>query len=236
MSTKKKKRKKKKAAHRQSRAPFILLCLVVAGAAGVLLVQNSSPTSGQPDSISVDTGVTTTVVTLPAPTSTPVAITPDTGPVTDVATSVPVTVHNDALGDIVGDTVIDDYTEVTPPEVVSSPLTVDPALYSGDRIDGVLPDGIYHARAFNTFEEDQQGVNFDIPDANGGVDPHLYPAFLDQLIFVSLVDTRNEGISVSVSPSTFFTIIDERVAESPEWFQLTVVDGAVIAAEAFIPR
>ena len=206
-----------------------MLCLAIAAVAGVLIVQNPRSSDDTPDSIPVDTGVTTT--------STEAPITAVTAPESTPPQATPVTVHNDTLGDIAGDTVIDDYTEVTPPDVVDSPLMVDPALYAGDRIDGVIPDGVYHARVFNVFDEDQQGVNFDIPSEAGGVDPHLYPAFVDQLIFVSIPDSTDADLSVSVSPSTFFALVNE---QSPRlenlWFQITVVDGAVIAAEGFIPR
>ena len=214
-----------------------MLCLAIAAVGGVLIVQNPRTPSGEPDSISVDTGVTTSAPSA----SVTAASTASSDPSSTESASTPpghspVTVHNDTLGDIAGDTVIDDYTEVTPPDVVANPLAVDPALYSGDRIDGVIADGVYHARVFNTFDEDQQGVNFDIPGEAGGVDPHLYPAYLDQLIFVSLVDTTNASRSVSVSPSTFFGLVNEGSPTVSEWFQLTVVDGAVIAAEAFTPR
>jgi len=215
-----------------------MLCLAIAAVGGVLIVQNPLTPDGDPDSISVDTGVTTSAPS----TSVTAASTASSDPSSTESASTPpghspVTVHNDTLGDIAGDTVIDDYTEVAPPDVVDEPLMVDPALYAGDRIDGVIPDGVYHARVFNTFDEEQQGVNFDIPSEAGGVDPHLYPAFLDQLIFVSIPDAADSSTSVSVSPATFFALVsDDSSRVENVWFQITVVDGAVIAAEAFTPR
>jgi len=223
---------------RRSRAPFLMLCLAVAAVAGVLIVQNPKGSPDSPDSVSVDTGVSTTVGGDPTTDASNESSNPSsTGDSAPPPSHTPVTVHNDTLGDIAGDTVIDDYTEVAPPDVVDEPLMVDPALYAGDRIDGVIPDGVYHARVFNTFDEELQGVNFDIPSEAGGVDPHLYPAFLDQLIFVSIPDAADSSTSVSVSPATFFALVsDDSSRVENVWFQITVVDGAVIAAEAFTPR
>lgn len=208
------------------------MVLAIAGVAVLLVIRSDSP-DDRPESISVDSA------TVPASSSPDDSLIPESVAPTDAPGTAPVTpvsIHNDALGDIAGDTVIDDYTEVTPPEVTDRPLAVDTSLYSGDRIDGPLPDGLYHARVYNVFDEDQQGINFDIPDANGGVTPHLYPAYLDQLIFVSLLDPEDPTTSVSVGPATFFSLVAEESPRLSEWMQLTVVDGAVIAAEAFTPR
>jgi len=226
-----KKRRRKRGARRRSRAPLLLLGAAIAATAGVLVVMGRDSDDSAPESISVDSASPTT----PSPPATDVESPASSTDVVDTANvSAPVTVHNDALGDIAGDTVIDDYTEVAPPEVDETPLVVDPGLYVGDRIDGVLPDGRYHARVYNVFDEDQQGVNFDIPDDNGGITPHLYPAYLDQLIFVSLVDPDDPTTNVAVSPSTFFGLVSESSPRLTEWMQITVVDGAVIAAEGFV--
>jgi hypothetical protein len=211
-SKKSRKRRKRK----RSKLPLLVVAVLAAAAGGYLWWDAREPT---PDSV----GLVTTTIANDSNTVTTIAATTD--PSGTVAP--PVAVHNDTLGDIDGDTVYDDYTRVSPPPRGST-LSVDPSQYAGEFIEGVLADGVYEAFAHGVFDEDVRGINFDIGE--GDDETHLYPAFLDTLIFVSI--NEDADTNLTVNPTTFFDLVrvaDERVMAKP--MVVTVIDGAIVAAE-----
>ena len=160
----------------------------------------------------------------------------------------PVTVHSDTLGDLEFDSVIDDYTPTDPPDTGAVTSTVDPSLVDGERIDTNLPDGLYWARPSSTFDEDVRGINFDVLDSPGSTGtPRLYPAFVNDILFVSLQWSDGPaGQNASVTSATFWTLVDSGVdtvnladiggtATVRGVYLITIVDGLVVAAEGVSP-
>jgi len=226
--------------------PIITATVILAAAAaygGYLFGRDDRPMSTPTDSTeSPDLDVTESTTTSIAPTDSGTNSPPISA--VDGTFAPPVTIHSDTLGDLEFDAVVDDYSPADPPASDARTSTVDPALVNGDRIDGNLPDGLYWARVHGTFDEDDRGVNFDVLDSAASTgDPRLYPAFVNDLLFVSLrwIDGPT-GQNASVTPATFWTLVESGVetidlaerggrAEVRSLFLITVIDGVVVAAE-----
>ena len=158
----------------------------------------------------------------------------------------PVTVHSDTLGDLDVDQVIDDWTGVEPPQPPTEISTVGAAALEGDYIADDLTDGIYVGFLLGALDENEEGFVFDIHDSFEIVKPeneglHLYPAYLDSVLFVSLSTSGEANSAISVSkyfelaksntsdlqiPNTDLLAI---VKGTP--MLLTIVGGAIIAIE-----
>jgi len=230
----------------RNRFPLVVALIIFAGAAGYagyLLGRDdtSGSSGGGPAAIESDASTPTSASTSESEggDSTTTTLVP-----VDGTFAPPVTVHSDTLGDLEFDAVIDDYTPTDPPDTGSTTSTVDPALVTGDRIDANLPDGVYWARPVGTFDEDVRGINLDVldsPDFTGS--PRLYPAFVNDILFVSLHWSDGPtGQNASVSPATFWSLVDSGVesVDLPDaggsatvrgLFLLTIIDGLVVAVE-----
>ena len=243
-----KKRRKKKAqkSHHKARGPAIFLIFVFV-AAGVLLIAQAqkSPTTNT-TSISIDTTTVAPGLDLgTAPINTDaIATVPSATDPSNLGN--PVTVHSDTLGDLDVDQVIDDWTGVDPPQIPEEISTVGSAALEGEYIAGDLADGIYIGFLLGALDENEEGFVFDIHDSfeivkseNEGL--HLYPAYLDSVLFVSLSTSGEANSAISVSkyfelaksntsdiqiPNTDLLAI---VKGTP--MLLTIVGGAIIAIE-----
>ena len=158
----------------------------------------------------------------------------------------PVTVHSDTLGDLDVDQVIDDWTGVDPPQLPEEISTAGSAALEGDYIADDLADGIYIGFLLGALDENEKGFVFDIHDSFEIVKPeneglHLYPAYLDSVLFVSLSTSGEANSAISVSK--YFELAKSNTADlqipntdllaivkgTP--MLLTIVGGAVIAIE-----
>ncbi len=243
-----KKRRKKKAqrSHHKARGPAIFLIFVFV-AAGVLLIaqaQKSPTTNTTP--ISIDTTTIAPGLDLgTAPINTDaIATVPSATDPSNLGN--PVTVHSDTLGDLDVDQVIDDWTGVDPPQIPEEISTAGSAALEGDYIADDLADGIYIGFLLGALDENEEGFVFDIHDSFEIVKPeneglHLYPAYLDSVLFVSLSTSGEANSAISVSkyfelaksntsdlqiPNTDLLAI---VKGTP--MLLTIVGGAIIAIE-----
>lgn len=214
-----------------------------AGYAGYLIGRDDESGTDENTAPIVDASVPTSNITGDDGGSEGTTASTSIGPV-DGTFAPPVTVHSDTLGDLEFDSVIDDYTPTDPPDSDANTGTVDPSLVTDERIDGNLPDGLYWARPDGTFDEDVRGINFDILDSPDSTEsPRLYPAFVNDVLFVSLSWTDGPtGQNASVTPSTYWTLVDSGV-ESVDLAEaggsarvrgivlLTIIDGLVVAVE-----
>lgn len=247
-NTKAKKRRKKKAqkSHHKARGPAIFLIFVFV-AAGVLLIAQAqkSPTTNTPP-ISIDTTTIAPGLDLgTAPINTDaIATVPSATDPSNLGN--PVTVHSDTLGDLDVDQVIDDWTGVDPPQIPEEISTVGSAALEGDYIADDLADGIYIGFLLGALDENEEGFVFDIHDSFEIVKPeneglHLYPAYLDSVLFVSLSTSGEANSAISVSK--YFELAKSNTADlqipntdlsaivkgTP--MLLTIVGGAIIAIE-----
>lgn len=243
-----KKRRKKKAqkSHHKARGPAIFLISVFV-AAGVLLIAQAqkSPTTNTPP-ISIDTTTIAPGLDLgTAPINTDaIATVPSATDPSNLGN--PVTVHSDTLGDLDVDQVIDDWTGVDPPQIPEEISTVGSAALEGDYIADDLADGIYIGFLLGALDENEEGFVFDIHDSFEIVKPeneglHLYPAYLDSVLFVSLSTSGEANSAISVSK--YFELAKSNTADlqipntdlsaivkgTP--MLLTIVGGAIIAIE-----
>lgn len=243
-----KKRRKKKAqkSHHKARGPAIFLIFVFV-AAGVLLIAQAqkSPTTNTPP-ISIDTTTIAPGLDLgTAPINTDaIATVPSATDPSNLGN--PVTVHSDTLGDLDVDQVIDDWTGVDPPQIPEEISTVGSAALEGDYIADDLADGIYIGFLLGALDENEEGFVFDIHDSFEIVKPeneglHLYPAYLDSVLFVSLSTSGEANSAISVSK--YFELAKSNTADlqipntdlsaivkgTP--MLLTIVGGAIIAIE-----
>ena len=243
-----KKRRKKKAqrSHHKARGPAIFLIFVFV-AAGVLLIaqmQKSPTTKTTP--ISIDTTTVAPGLDLStAPINTDaIATVPSATDPSNLGN--PVTVHSDTLGDLDVDQVIDDWTGVDPPQIPEEISTAGSAALEGDYIADDLADGIYIGFLLGALDENEEGFVFDIHDSFEIVKPeneglHLYPAYLDSVLFVSLSTSGEANSAISVSK--YFELAKSNTADlqipntdllaivkgTP--MLLTIVGGAIIAIE-----
>jgi hypothetical protein len=116
----------------------------------------------------------------------------------------PVVVHSDTLGDLDVDQVIDDWTGVDPPQVPAEVSSVESATLEGDYIADDLADGIYVGFLMNALDENEQGFVFDIRNSLADAKQvtngmHLYSAYLDSVLFVSLATSGEANSAISVS-------------------------------------
>lgn len=266
----------------RSHLPGILFAAVVATVAGYMIVrasdegsQGNAPTIGVETSDPDTPNGTTGESTGDPDSSEPTAV--DSGADTTDASNLgkPIPIFSDALGDLVIDQVIDDWTPVDRPRLPDKTTEIDPSRVKNGRISGNLPDGYYWGIPVSTFDEDERGINFDIRQVFWGdacferfgvgddtclndyqvvatSASQLYPSYLSDLLFVSLAvyATGPQGGSeqnMAVVPATFWSLLaagqpvtvtvpngdpeppNVALADSP--FLLTIVDGAIIAAE-----
>jgi hypothetical protein len=237
-----KKRRKKKGT--KARGPAIFL-IVIFIAAGLLLINqvNQSPSSSTTPIAIGDTTIVTGIDVSSAPINTDATNPSSTDP-SNLGN--PVVVHSDTLGDLDVDQVIDDWTGVDPPQVPAEVSSVESATLEGDYIADDLADGIYVGFLMNALDENEQGFVFDIRNSLADAKQvtkglHLYPAYLDSVLFVSLATSGEANSAISVSKyfelalsNTFDlqipnTDLTATVMGCP--MLLTIVGGAIIAIE-----
>lgn len=244
----KKKRRKNKAqkSHHKARGPAIFLIFVFI-AAGVLLIAQMQKSPGSEttpigiDSTTIAPGfdLSTAPINTDAIATVPTATDPSN-------LGHPVVVHSDTLGDLDVDQVIDDWTGVDPPQVPAEVSSVESATLEGNYIADDLADGIYVGFLMNALDENEQGFVFDIRNSLADARQvtkglHLYPAYLDSVLFVSLATSGEANSAISVSKyfelalsNTFNlqipnTDLTATVTGGP--MLLTIVGGAIIAIE-----
>jgi len=243
-----KKRRKKKAqkSHHKARGPAIFLIFVFVAAGVLLIAQAQQSPSSNTTPIALDT---TTIApgfdlsTAPINTDA-IATTPSATDPSNLGN--PVTVHSDTLGDLDVDQVIEDWTGVEPPHIPEEISTVGSAALEGEYIAGDLADGVYIGFLLGALDENEEGFVFDIHDSFEIVKPeneglHLYPAYLDSVLFVSLSTSGEANSAISVSK--YFELAKSNTADlhipntdllaivkgTP--MLLTIVGGAIIAIE-----
>ncbi len=235
-------RRKKKGT--KARGPAIFL-IVIFIAAGLLLINqvNQSPSSSTTPIAIGDTTIVTGIDVSSAPINTDATNPSSTDP-SNLGN--PVVVHSDTLGDLDVDQVIDDWTGVDPPQVPAEVSSVESATLEGDYIADDLADGIYVGFLMNALDENEQGFVFDIRNSLADAKQvtkglHLYPAYLDSVLFVSLATSGEANSAISVSKyfelalsNTFDlqipnTDLTATVMGCP--MLLTIVGGAIIAIE-----
>ena len=236
--TKAKKRRKKKS--QRSRGPAIFLIMVFVATGIVLLAQvgNSTMTNTP-----VDVNQTTIAVPVgdsSAPSNSSSTIPNNPGQ--------PVIIHSDTLGDLEVDQVIEDWTGVDPPVLPAEISQVGDVELEGDFIANDLPDGFYAGYLVNALDEDEQGFVFDIRDSISDSIPatgarRFYPAYLDQILFVSLSTSGEANTAITVA--TYFELALNNTGSLPipntdltatvtgTYMLLTIVDGTVIFVEGF---
>lgn len=161
--------------------------------------------------------------------------------------SPPVSVHDDTVGDDTFDQVLEDWTPVEGPIVPERSAEVRAEWVENSRIQRDLPDGTYWGFLHSVFDEEDRGLNFDVVQVDGGLvrasdGDQLYPAYLDDLLYASVVIGDAEPGEVRntyVSPTTLWSIANGESApddiEVRTWYVLTVIDGKVVAAEGATP-
>ena len=237
-----KKRRKKKST--KARGPAIFL-IVIFIAAGLLLINqvNQSPSSSTTPIAIGDTTIVTGVDVSSAPINTDATDPSGTDP-SNLGN--PVIVHSDTLGDLDVDQVIDDWTGVDPPQVPAEVSSIESVTLEGDYIADDLADGIYVGYLMSALDENEQGFVFDIRNSLADAKQvtkglHLYHAYLDSVLFVSLATSGEANSAISVSKyfelalsNTFDlqipnTDLTATVMGCP--MLLTIVGGAIIAIE-----
>lgn len=240
----KKKRRKKKGNKARGPAVFLIFTFVAGGVLLIAQMQKSPGSDTTPiafDTTTIAPGfdLSTAPINTDAIATVPSATDPSN-------LGNPVTVHSDTLGDLDVDQVIDDWTGVDPPQVPAEVSSVESATLEGDYIADDLADGIYVGFLMNALDENEQGFVFDIRNSLADARQvtkglHLYPAYLDSVLFVSLATSGEANSAISVSKyfelalsNTFdlqipITDLTATVTGCP--MLLTIVGGAIIAIE-----
>jgi len=158
----------------------------------------------------------------------------------------PVTIENDPFGDGTFDQLLDDWTPVDAPIVPERSAEVRAEWVTNSRIQQNLPEGTYWGFLHSVFDEEERGINFDVVQYDGEFirssdGDQLYPAFLEDLLYASVVtgdaepgDARN----AYVAPTTLWAIANGDSAKADievrGWYLLTIVDGKVVGAEGVV--
>jgi len=240
----KKKRRKKKGNKARGPAVFLIFTFVAGGVLLIAQMQKSPGSDTTPiafDTTTIAPGfdLSTAPINTDAIATVPSATDPSN-------LGNPVTVHSDTLGDLDVDQVIDDWTGVEPPQLPTEISAAGSAALEGDYIADDLTDGIYIGFLLGALDENEEGFVFDIHDSFEIVKPeneglHLYPAYLDSVLFVSLSTSGEANSAISVSK--YFELAKSNTADlqipntdllaivkgTP--MLLTIVGGAIIAIE-----
>lgn len=222
---------------RTSRLPAILFAAAVATGAGYLLVRASDEgTTGNEPTVGLATSEPPTVDDSSSSDEsggTDSSEPDSSSPATDPSNlGKPIPIFSDALGDLVIDQVIDDWTPVDRPKVPAKTAEIQPSWVKNGRITSDLPDGYYWGIPVSTFDEDERGINFDIRQVYWGEEctrrfgigddtclndyqvletsgSQLYPSYLSDLLFVSLAvygDQYSES-NLAVVPATYWSLL-----------------------------
>lgn len=171
---------------------------------------------------------------------------PSTGS-TNGTVAPPVTIENDPFGDGTFDQLLDDWTPVDAPIVPERSAEVRTEWVTNSRIQQNLPEGTYWGFLHSVFDEEERGINFDVVQYDGGFirssdGDQLYPAFLEDLLYASVVTgdaEPGEARNAYVAPTTLWAIANGDSAKADievrGWYLLTIIDGRVIAAEGARP-
>lgn len=198
---------------------------------GVLLVAERRDTESESVTTTAVPATETSVESAPSVTTTP--------GVTIGSVAPPISVTTDDTGEFEAD--VPDFTPIDPPRVPPTLTPVPPGAVANDRISDPLPDGLYLGFPESALDEDGKFISWHI----GRTDGPTYPAFLDHVLFSSVViDARSpdhSGYAVLGTSLLWQYIADgattASVPESDDLvvvtgpYLLTVVDGAVVAIE-----
>jgi len=158
----------------------------------------------------------------------------------------PVTIENDPFGDGTFDQLLDDWTPVDAPIVPERSAEVRAEWVTNSRIQQNLPEGTYWGFLHSVFDEEERGINFDVVQYDGEFirssdGDQLYPAFLEDLLYASVVTgdaEPGEARNAYVAPTTLWAIANGDSAKADievrGWYLLTIVDGKVVGAEGVV--
>jgi len=175
-----------------------------------------------------------------------VSIDPPSTESTNGTVAPPVTIENDPFGDGTFDQLLDDWTPVDAPIVPERSAEVRAEWVTKSRIQRNLPDGTYWGFLHSVFDEEERGINFDVVQYDGEFirssdGDQLYPAFLEDLLYASVVTgdaEPGEARNAYVAPTTLWAIANGESApadiEVRGWYLLTIVDGKVVGAEGVV--
>jgi hypothetical protein len=114
------------------------------------------------------------------------------------------------------------------------------------RIQNNLPDGVYWGFLHSVFDEEERGFNFDVVQFDGGLvreseGDQLYPAFIEDLLYASVVTDDSEpgeARNAYVSSETLWNLANGEQApdgiDVRGWYLLTIIEGHVVAAEGAV--
>lgn len=235
-----KKRSGKRRKQRRSKLPLLVIVALVIGAGGYYWYDSREPASiiPDPDTSSVDVPDDTAVETTEQS---------STGSANGTVAP-PVAIGDDPFGDDAFDRVLDDWTAVEAPVVPERSAEVRADWVTNSRIQDNLPDGTYWGFLHSVIDEEERGFNFDVVQYDGGFirssdGDQLYPAFLDDLLYASVItgDAQpGEARNAYVSPSTLWSMATGEPTDAPDdievrgWYLLTIIDGKVVAAEGVV--
>lgn len=233
-----KKRSGKRRKQRRSKLPLLVIVALVIGAGGYYWYDSREPASiiPDPDTSSVDVPDDTAVETTEQS---------STGS-TNGTVAPPVTIENDPFGDGTFDQLLDDWTPVDAPIVPERSAEVRAEWVTNSRIQRNLPDGSYWGFLHSVLDEEERGINFDVIQYDGEFirssdGDQLYPAFLEDLLYASVVTDDaepGEARNAYVAPTTLWAIANGESApadiEVRGWYLLTIVDGKVVGAEGVV--
>ena len=235
-----KKRSGKRRKQRRSKLPLLVIVALVIGAGGYYWYDSREPASiiPDPDTSSVDVPDDTAVETTEQS---------STGSANGTVAP-PVAIGDNPFGDDAFDRVLDDWTAVEAPVVPERSAEVRADWVTNSRIQDNLPDGTYWGFLHSVIDEEERGFNFDVVQYDGGFirssdGDQLYPAFLDDLLYASVItgDAQpGEARNAYVSPSTLWSMATGEPTDAPDdievrgWYLLTIIDGKVVAAEGVV--
>jgi hypothetical protein len=158
----------------------------------------------------------------------------------------PISVHSDTLGDVEFDQLLDDWTAVDAPSIPEVSAEVRAEWVQNSRIQNNLPDGVYWGFLHSVFDEEERGFNFDVVQFDGGLvreseGDQLYPAFIEDLLYASVVTDDSEpgeARNAYVSSETLWNLANGEQApdgiDVRGWYLLTIIEGHVVAAEGAV--
>ena len=141
---------------------------------------------------------------------------------------------------------LDDWTPVDAPIVPERSAEVRAEWVTNSRIQRNLPDGTYWGFLHSVYDEEERGINFDVVQYDGEFirssdGDQLYPAFLEDLLYASVVTgdaEPGEARNAYLAPTTLWAIANGESApadiEVRGWYLLTIVDGKVVGAEGVV--